>query len=657
MEIFFCRNRRDRDDWPSWPLHPPTGSQPADTAEAPRPGLPTARFRAAFDADHLYLDLEIEGPWGADGDRSWRYGDGVQVVISPEAVDGPVSRYTVLGFSQVKGEPTTVLVNRNGTWLLAPAPGGTQLRLRTTSDDRTRYEVTIPWSAVPGLSGLLDPALGLNVTCIANRGEAGDPALLQLAPDPDYDTEVTPCRQVRRVALTVTDPKETVAMARTSRTFGADEDGTLVEVAVWSGRGGQCEVLVEARAPGRPAPRSVAVYPLEPGLTLLRHNFRATHLATGPYDITIRAVVNGRKAVDFHVPFYKLRAQDVEALGERYGRAASRSAARLGRTLPSVAIRFDWLDELRDGLDPAEDPTALRLLYEELAHMVAAVEDGRNPLAGASGYQRRGFRSRLDGTLQPYSVHIPPAAAAPQPGQSFPLLVMLHGSGVDEVRTARDPRLVKELDEHGWLLCAPLGRDMSGWYLGDGGRDIFEALDSALATLPVDRRCVVVGGFSMGGFGAWRHGLEHADRFAGLVVLSGRTTNPLAGRPANNAAQVAEADRDRVAPDTAGRRSNLSGTLPRGRFGLGRTAGRPSAAGSDHDEPSRYLGRAAGLPVFVAHGTEDRAAPIAPVREFVRRLEEAGARLVYREMSGAGHADYEVWDEVFDWLEELRAGG
>lgn len=636
MEIFYSRNKRDRESWPSWDL---TGAS----------GALSARCRAAFDADHLYLDLEFRGHWGADGDRSWRYGDGVQVVISPEAVDGPVTRFTVLGASVIKGGPAVILVNRNGTWLLARAPAEARLKVRS-GEDAAHYELAIPWSIIPGLDPLLDPAFGLNVTCVHSRGEGVEPALLQLTEDPDYDTEVARQRLVRRVALTMSDLKETIVKARTSRTFGADEDGTVVEVAVWSGRGGQAEVLVEARSPGRPAPRSVAVYPLEPGLNRVRHNFRSTHLATAPYEIVVQTVVNTRKSVDYTLPFYKLRTQDLDALRRRYTHAVGRASSRLSQALPSVAIRFDWLDELLGRLDPGEDPTALRLLYDELQAMVDAVENGRDPLAKASGYQRRGFRSKLDGTLQPYSVHIPPAAASAQAGQSFPLLVLLHGSGVDEVRTAEDPHLVKELDEHGWLLCAPLGRDVSGWYLGDGGRDIFEAVDSALATLPADRRLVCLGGFSMGGFGVWRHGLEQAGRFAALVVLSGRTANPLASR----ADDLDDRGADGPDADHTGDRARTTLASSLRLLGLGRRPEPAGETGLDADDPARYLSRAAGLPVFVAHGVDDRAVPIGPVREFVRRLEEAGARIVFRELRGAGHGDYVIWDEVFEWLEELR---
>jgi len=196
------------------------------------------------------------------------------------------------------------------------------------------------------------------------------------------------------------------------------------------------------------------------------------------------------------------------------------------------------------------------------------------------------------------------------------MLVLLHGSRVDEVRTARDPGLVAELEEHGWLLCAPFGRVPGGWYLGSGGTDVFEALEAAAVALPVDRTALFLGGISTGGFGAWWHGLANSDRFAGLVVLSGLPTDPVA----------------------AGLPSTPPGDQP--------------AVGSY--DPAAHLGRAAGLPVFVVHGAADPVFPVEATRRFVEDLRAAGADVVYRELEGTGHADYSVWPEIFDWMEQVR---
>jgi len=609
MRIAFARSKRQWEDWTSWELAPAPGAQP--TAR-------TATLWAAFDSEALHLKVRITGPAGCDHGGSPSRDDTLELVLSPQAVDGEVGRFTVLAFSCPAGRPVVILLARNGTALFDSAPEGTAFKVRAEAGEGSVLcEMTVPWSAVPGLHGLFEPAMGLNVTLVTGR--EADPAVLQLVPDAAHGRADSARRRVARVELDPSGATGNLVKARSSRTFGADEDGTVVEIAVFTGRNGRCEVLTEVIAGSvpdlgtgrRPASRSVAGYAVEAGMNRLRHNFRAAYLGSGLYNLAVKVTLGGGREFASDVPFYKLRTEDVEDLRARYARATGRAPARLHQTLPSVAIRFGWLDALRNGLDPGADPTPLRLLYEELLAMVTEVEAGRNPLARATGYQRRAFRSKTDGSLQPYSVHIPRQArkpegeAQPATGPRSPLLVMLRGDGVDEVKTARDPALVSELEEHGWLLCAPCRRDPDGWYLAGGSRDIFEAIDSTRATLAVDDGAIFLAGYSRGGFGVWRHGLANPDRLAGLVVLSGFPSAP-------------------------------------------------PGSGPDMNDPARYLDRAAGLPILVVHGAEDLVSPVTAARDFVRRLEEAGAKVVYRELPGAGHGDSRVWGEVFDWLERTR---
>jgi len=639
VRIGYAVSKRDWEKkWSSWKLT--VTSAPADA------DLPEVTLWAAFDADHLYLVARVKGPWGLDGHRSWRYGDGLQVILSPEGTDGETSRYLTLGFSQVAGEPVAILINRNGRGLLTPAPEGTRLAV-VPEDEGALYRMTVPWAAVAPVHGLLDPAMGLNVTYLSADRKArldapAAPSVLQLVPDRDYDSDTRDRRRVVRVAFDVEGLAKTTVKARPSRTFGSAEDDISAEIAVFTKRAARCEVVTETSAaapPAAPAPpraqaaaglrrasRSVTSHALDPGLNRLKHNWRAPRAGAGTYRVSVQVSLRGRPVWESVLSYYTLAPADIDRLEERYRRAVGRAGRRLYGSLPSVAARLRWLRDLRRTLDPGEDPEPLRRLFEEAAEMVSALEAGRDPLAGVTGYQRRAFRSRVDGSLQPYSVHIPPQAAVlarePRPPHTgLPLLVMLHESGVDDVAAARDPRLVPHLDKYGWLLCAPFGRGRSGWYVGDSGRDVVEAVEAAETTLPVDRKSVFLAGFSMGGFGALAVGLASLRRFAGLVVLSG-----FVARPAEAGLQAEGPGGGGPHPGAADRQSALP------------------------------FDRAENVPVFLAHGTHDPAVPVTRVRELIRRLEEAGAKVTYREVEGAGHGGYDVWAEVFEWLEDVRQG-
>jgi len=85
--------------------------------------------------DRLYLRAEVFGRWGADGERSWRYGDGFQVSLSPDAANAGSPRFVTLGFSVVDGSAHPVLVNRNGRWFLQNNPPGVQLKVTPPAGD------------------------------------------------------------------------------------------------------------------------------------------------------------------------------------------------------------------------------------------------------------------------------------------------------------------------------------------------------------------------------------------------------------------------------------------------------------------------------------------------------------------------------------------
>ncbi len=175
-----------------------------------------------------------------------------------------------------------------------------------------------------------------------------------------------------------------------------------------------------------------------------------------------------------------------------------------------------------------------------------------------------------------------PAAAEPDGA-----LVLLHGRGADErdlfpLLDALDP------DRHllGITPRAPLSLPPGGahWYRLGGiptpdPATFFETFAQAsvfLDGLPVPIERVVLGGFSQGAAMSWALGLGAGrPRPAGIVALSG------------------------FMPEVDGFSLDLEG-----------------------------LG---GYPIAIGHGTEDDIIPVHWAREARRRLESAGAELLYRE--------------------------
>ncbi len=143
-------------------------------------------------------------------------------------------------------------------------------------------------------------------------------------------------------------------------------------------------------------------------------------------------------------------------------------------------------------------------------------------LAAARGWALRAYRSRVDGSAQPYAVSVPRSY---DPEKPMRLDVVLHGrnSRLSEVSFiaahAPDRRVPLDQDR---LILEVFGRTNNA-YRWAGETDVFEALAAVRANYSVDAEKIVLRGFSMGGAGAWHLGLHHPDRWAAVEAGAGFT--------------------------------------------------------------------------------------------------------------------------------------
>ena len=144
----------------------------------------------------------------------------------------------------------------------------------------------------------------------------------------------------------------------------------------------------------------------------------------------------------------------------------------------------------------------------------------------------RAYRSRIDGSLQPYAVTYPHDYAANN-RKRYRMDVVLHGrdSGLTEVsflsRHSGDKPANKDLD-HVQVDIYGRGNNAYRWA---GEQDVWEATENFLAVENLANRSkfidftkVVLRGFSMGGAGTWHLGLHRPDQFCLLGPGAGFTT-------------------------------------------------------------------------------------------------------------------------------------
>lgn len=190
--------------------------------------------------------------------------------------------------------------------------------------------------------------------------------------------------------------------------------------------------------------------------------------------------------------------QEIDALAP-----ALANDAKLLARLPDVEIfhkAVDWALRYNEFFSPKEVEFARQLLTQ--GHERAAqLRAGKTPWLEATGLVVRGYRSKIDGSIQPYGLVVPKTAPA---GENR-LMVWLLGRGDKRTelaflaeRESRAPEIVPK----DTLILVPYGRFCNATKFA-GEVDVFEALGAVRADYRVDSARTMVAGFSMGGASTW----------------------------------------------------------------------------------------------------------------------------------------------------------
>ena len=240
--------------------------------------------------------------------------------------------------------------------------------------------------------------------------------------------------------------------------------------------------------------------------------------------------------------------------------------------------------------------SAWNLFAEELG----SFETGVDPYENRRDPYRRAFKSKYDGTYQPYTVKLPENYNA---DKTYPLLVFMHGSGRDEQGLLDRPR-----SNGKFIELAPYARDKFRAYASpESQKDIVEAINDVIKNFSVNEDQIVMGGFSMGGYGALRAFYENPDLYKGVAVF--------AGHP------------------------NLASEW----------------LGEDHPNflDETYLPSFSNTPVFIYHGRKDAGLDVNLIDQMSIKLTNAGAKVTKSIVEENGH---EYQDEktnklYFAWLD------
>jgi predicted esterase len=190
----------------------------------------------------------------------------------------------------------------------------------------------------------------------------------------------------------------------------------------------------------------------------------------------------------------------------------------LGALIPDVEVfhkAVDWALRYDEFYNVKEVATARTLLAEGKAR-AAALRDGKAPWTTQTGPVVRGYRSKIDGSVQPFGVVVPKTWTGPADKTPRPTWIWNHGRGDTLSELAFIAGRMKSAGEFATdanIVIHPYGRYCNATKFA-GEVDVFEALDAAARAYPVDRSRLVNAGFSMGGASAWHLGVHHSGLWA-----------------------------------------------------------------------------------------------------------------------------------------------
>jgi predicted peptidase len=204
--------------------------------------------------------------------------------------------------------------------------------------------------------------------------------------------------------------------------------------------------------------------------------------------------------------------------------------------------------------------------------------------------QREYFFADTNETLE-YSVFV---SRKVNKAKKSPLVIGLHG--LNTPPGAWLSRITDAADDAGYIVAAPTGYTVTGWYGANGpGRpvgtssvgalsekDVLNVLDLMKKEFNVDERRIYLAGHSMGGAGALYLGIKHREIWAAV-----------------------------------------SASAP---------------AIRTHLHTPAELEQAKDLPIILIHGDADDAVPVEQSREWAAKMKELNMTYEYREIRGGTHS-------------------
>ncbi len=539
-------------------------------------------FRLAYDINHFYLYVEVKAEKVICRDRGFQNGDGLVIIFTFPGKSKTGERdYIALGMNPEESIETPYfkfIWGRNGDWPFKMLDEDTKFAVKA-ENGKVGFELLLPWKDIYPAHPLLCEDIGFNLFFTKAHGER------------DFNSYIQALGPKMSLSLTASIPVDfkepeganglQVYLEPEKRNFKSSGSIKLRGVSL-SPTGGEL-LFMTALYSGeneRLNFKRMNVPKIKKGVDRFELEYDVSGLMEGGYRFFWAAVGSKSKGEAYLSVFPDLDFSDNSTALKGLDKKISRGSYNTIRFMMKDLKKLH--DNLRDYLPSFE----LRSKLGAFKRMIERAKRGEDVLATKKGYVRRAFVSKIDDTLQPYTVRI---LEEYNPQKKYPVLVFLHGSDRDD-RALSNHRYV---NNDNYIIIAPNGRGpRTAFTIDNAQADIKEAIADAAENYNIDRERMLVAGFSMGGYGVYRTVYEYPGLFKGAAVFSGHPS--LASQYTGNDTH----------PDFMN---------------------------------EKYLKVFKDMDVKIFHGKKDRNCPYELTDEFVKKLKAAGAKVDYYIDETGGH--------------------
>ncbi|HUT82527.1 MAG TPA: prolyl oligopeptidase family serine peptidase [Candidatus Bathyarchaeia archaeon] len=467
-------------------------------------------YRLAYGYDFFYVFIEINANEIVKRDRGYQNGDGFHILLAnPKANHQLTDEFYVYGFSpneDSEGNMEKYIWYHDIKVNLSKLGNDVQFAVRK-NNGKIGYELLLPWNeAYPLHPWVLEGKLGFNLAFIKAKKSLFDYFTVL------FDWRFQAENQKRKYTLlTFESPvcqdeevKSYVVMDRNSI------EGTNAQIkiaTVTSDIKEEILTIIISNKNGDSITSEEIHFNCIKGLNENSLEVHTSELSPGSYIVKWQTSSdNGEKELSILPIFnYDELTSRVEEIQDKISKSSFHTLQFMLNQINKEINQIKWYENYPN----------LIISMLEFLEIIQQAENGEDSLARKTGSFRRAFVSEIDKSLQPYSIIIPENY---DPSRKYPLIVFLHGSGVDD----RNSLKLIDYINGDYIKLAPKTRGTSH-YFGKQETlvDIKEAIEDVKANYNINNNAILLAGFSMGGYGVYRMYMEYPKIFKALAVLSG----------------------------------------------------------------------------------------------------------------------------------------